>query len=44
LQRLADDVAWRRRLAQAGRQRVLERYTQARVAEQTYEVYQSLLS
>ena len=43
LQRLANDPALRRQLSQAGRRRVLERYTQARIAEQTYEVYERTL-
>jgi glycosyltransferase involved in cell wall biosynthesis len=43
LQRLHDDVAWRDELAQRGRRRVLERFTQAQIAQQTYEVYQNVL-
>jgi len=42
LERLAGDEALWGRLAQAGRQRVLEHFTQERVAQQTYSVYQSL--
>ena len=44
LERLAADPALRRRLAEAGRARVLSRFTQAQVARQTYEVYQAMLS
>jgi glycosyltransferase involved in cell wall biosynthesis len=33
----------RARLASAGRQRVLDHYTQARIAQATYHVYQELL-
>ena len=44
LQRLLDDPALRRRLAEAGRARVLERFTQRRVAEETVSVYRELVS
>ncbi len=43
LRRLQSDAALRRELAQRGRQRVLERFTQAQIARQTYEVYQAVL-
>jgi glycosyltransferase involved in cell wall biosynthesis len=43
LQRLMDDPALRRELARRGRQRVLERYTQQRIAEQTYEAWRAML-
>jgi glycosyltransferase involved in cell wall biosynthesis len=43
LQRLHDDATLRRDLAQRGRQRVLDHFTQAQIAQQTYEVYQSVL-
>jgi glycosyltransferase involved in cell wall biosynthesis len=43
LQRLHDDVTLRRELAQRGRQRVLDHFTQAQIARQTYEVYQNVL-
>jgi glycosyltransferase involved in cell wall biosynthesis len=43
LQRLVDDATLRRELAGRGRQRVLERYTQQRIAEQTYEAWQAML-
>jgi glycosyltransferase involved in cell wall biosynthesis len=39
LQRLHDDAALRRELAQRGRQRVLDHFTQAQIAQKTYEVY-----
>ncbi len=42
LRALADDAAQWARLAAAGRQRALQHFTQARVAEQTLSVYQSL--
>ncbi|HEY7063232.1 MAG TPA: glycosyltransferase [Chloroflexota bacterium] len=44
LARLRDDVALRDDLAQRGRARVLARYTHARIAARTYEVYKRLLS
>jgi len=44
VQQLLDDPARYRELATRGRQRVLEHFTQARIAQQTYEVYRSLLS
>jgi glycosyltransferase involved in cell wall biosynthesis len=43
LQRLADDAALRARLGEMGRQRVLERYTMARIAEETVAVYARVL-
>ena len=43
LQRLHDDTTLRRDLAQRGRQRVLDHFTQAQIAQQTYEVYRSVL-
>jgi glycosyltransferase involved in cell wall biosynthesis len=43
LQRLHDDATLRCELAQRGRQRVLEHFTQAQIARQTYEVYQTVL-
>jgi glycosyltransferase involved in cell wall biosynthesis len=43
VQQLLDDPARYRELAMRGRQRVLEHFTQARIAQQTYEVYRSLL-
>jgi glycosyltransferase involved in cell wall biosynthesis len=43
LQRLLDDPAARRALAEAGRARVLERFTMAQVAAQTVEVYHAML-
>jgi len=39
LQRLHDDATLRRDLAQRGRQRVLDHFTQAQIAQKTYEVY-----
>lgn len=42
LQRLVDDAALRARLGDAGRARVLERYTMARVAAQTVALYRQL--
>jgi len=44
LQQLYDDGALRRKLAESGRQRVLERYTHARIAAATGELYRSLTS
>jgi glycosyltransferase involved in cell wall biosynthesis len=43
LTRLLRDLDLRADLAQRGRERVLAHYTQAQVASQTYEVYQSVL-
>lgn len=43
LQRLMDDPALRRELGERGRRRVLEHYTQQRIAQQTYQCYQQLL-
>ena len=43
LQRLYNDATLRRDLAQRGRQRVLDHFTQAQIARQTYEVYQSVM-
>jgi glycosyltransferase involved in cell wall biosynthesis len=40
---LLRDLNLRTRLAQKGRQRVLAYYTQAHVADQTYQVYQAVL-
>jgi len=42
LARLQSDAALRAELARQGRQRVLERFTQARVAEETVALYRSL--
>jgi glycosyltransferase involved in cell wall biosynthesis len=39
LRTLQHDAALRRELAQRGRQRVLDRFTQEQIARQTYEVY-----
>ena len=44
LRRLIGDRALRRQLATAGRQRVLERYTQRQIAERTFEVYRDLIA
>ena len=44
LARLAASPEERRRLGEVGRRRVLERYTQVRIAEATYRVYRELLS
>lgn len=41
---LMDDEELRSRLAKSGRERVLALFTQAKVAEQTYEVYRSMVS
>jgi glycosyltransferase involved in cell wall biosynthesis len=41
--RLLDDPTFRRSLGTAGRKRVLEHFTQAKVAEQTYAVYTDVL-
>jgi glycosyltransferase involved in cell wall biosynthesis len=43
LQRLHDDTILRYDLAQRGRQRVLDHFTQAQIAQQTYEVYRSVM-
>jgi len=43
LQRLLDDRSETRRLGQAGRARVLERFTMARIAAETVAVYRNLL-
>ncbi|MGQ9457968.1 MAG: glycosyltransferase [Anaerolineae bacterium] len=43
LSRLQRDPALRRGLAQAGRERVLARFTQAQIAARTWEVYQQAL-
>jgi len=42
LQRLHDDPAERARLGQAGRARVLERYTMARIAAETVTLYRKI--
>ena len=44
LQRLMDDAALRERLSALGRQRVLDHYTQAQVAQATRQVYQTMLT
>lgn len=44
LQRLQQNPQLRRRLAEAGRRRVLERFTQARIAAETVAVYRRLAS
>ncbi|MGC8838548.1 MAG: glycosyltransferase [Anaerolineae bacterium] len=43
LARLQGDLALRRALAQAGRERVLARFTQAHIALRTWEVYREVL-
>ncbi|NWG14979.1 MAG: glycosyltransferase family 4 protein [Acidobacteria bacterium] len=43
LQRLQQDAALRQRLAQRGRQRVLDHFTQAQVARRTVDVYRRLM-
>ncbi|GCF08545.1 glycosyltransferase family 4 protein [Dictyobacter arantiisoli] len=43
IQQLLDDPDLYATLAQRGRQRVLDHYTQAQIARQTYEAYQSML-
>ena len=43
LRQLMDDPEFHADLSQLGRQRVLERYTQAQIAEETSEVYQRML-
>jgi glycosyltransferase involved in cell wall biosynthesis len=44
LQRLAEDANLRARLGRQGRQRVLQHYTQQRIAAATYEVYRQTLA
>lgn len=44
IRKLLDDPAYRRTIGKAGRKRVLEHFTQAKVAQQTYELYVSVLS
>lgn len=43
LRRLRDDPVLRASLGMAGRARVLARYTQQKIAEETYEVYQAMM-
>jgi glycosyltransferase involved in cell wall biosynthesis len=43
IRRLAEDEALRVELGRRGRARVLERFTQAALARQYYEVYRSML-
>jgi glycosyltransferase involved in cell wall biosynthesis len=43
LRRLADDPALRADLGRRGRERVLERYTQAGLARQYYDIYRAML-
>ena len=43
LQCLHDQPALRAELAQRGRQRVLDHFTQAQIARQTYVVYQQVM-
>jgi len=43
VQKLLDDPFLHAELAQRGRKRVLENYSQAQIARQTYEVYVSML-
>lgn len=43
VRKLLDDPALYADLAQRGRQRVLENYTQGQIARQTYEVYQEMI-
>jgi len=43
LRRLQEDLSLRLRLSHLGRQRVLERYTQKKVAARTWEVYKQLV-
>lgn len=43
LRRLLQDDALRRELAQRGRQRVLDHFTQAQIARQTVDVYRAML-
>ena len=42
LRRVGENAALRQRLAEAGRQRVLDRYTMAQIARETVEVYRLL--
>jgi glycosyltransferase involved in cell wall biosynthesis len=42
IEKIREDEMLRQRLAQAGRERVLERYTQAQIALETYQVYQEI--
>lgn len=42
IEEIMGDERLRERLAQAGRERVLERYTQAQLALETYQVYQEM--
>ena len=44
MRRLLDDPALYARLAGQGRQRILENYTQERIARQMYEVYEEIVS
>jgi glycosyltransferase involved in cell wall biosynthesis len=44
LLRLMQDAALQAELSRQGRQRVLDRFTQARVAAETYEVYRNILA
>ncbi len=44
IRKLLDDPALYTTLAEKGRQRVLEHYTQQRIAQQTYEVYKEMLA
>jgi glycosyltransferase involved in cell wall biosynthesis len=43
LQRLQNDAAFRQELAQRGRQRVLDHFSQEQIAHQTYEIYRRVL-
>ena len=43
LRRLRDDPVLRASLGVAGRARVLARYTQQKIAEETYEVHQAMM-
>ncbi len=42
IEKIRGDEKLRQRLARAGRERVLERYTQAQIAWETYQVYQEI--
>jgi glycosyltransferase involved in cell wall biosynthesis len=44
IKRLLEDAEYRRELGRAGRQRVLDNYTQERVAQQTRDVYLDILN
>ena len=44
VRQLLDDQELYARLATKGRQRVLENYTQEKIAKQTYAVYQEMLA